>query len=152
MKVVPEPDGDRWVDQPPDHRLDAVDDLAEIDGPGRAVPAAAERLEQPGQLAAAFDDMAHGGGIHRDPSFGIRPDELGVAGRDRQRLAEVVGDAAGKEADRADLLGLEQLRLESGALGDVDELTGDADRLAVMVDQPGGVDVDPALPAVLRQP
>ena len=45
--------------------------------------------------------------------------QLGVAGNRRQRVVEIVGDAAGEPADRFHLLRLPQLILEQPAVGDV---------------------------------
>jgi hypothetical protein len=63
-----------------------------------------------------------------------------------------VGEAAREEADRLHLLGVEQLGLELNPFGHVHELTGDADRRAAAVAERRGVDVDPALLAVLGEP
>ena len=118
-----------------------VDALAQIDHHRHQLLAAGEGQQLPSEPFAAI-----GGGADRFDRLHIfllaQPalQDLRVAGHDHQQIVEVVGDAAGKLAERLHLLRLRELfagllerdlRLVLG--GDVAGELGEADKLAGVV-------------------
>jgi len=119
---------DVLADQPPQHGLHPAGDVAEIDDSRAQHLASAEGEELPGEPGRALGSL----GNFLDPGTGwIRDRELskqqmGMADDRGEEIVEVVGDPAGKLADRLHLLRLAKLllalmehRLGSLAVGDV---------------------------------
>ncbi len=83
--------------------------------------AAAENQELPrqggAQLRGALHVAEHGGGLGRDAP--VLQGQGGVSHDDRQDVVEIVGHAAGQEADRFHALGVPQLLFHALPLGDV---------------------------------
>ena len=115
--------------------------------------ATGEREELPRELARAVDDVHDRGRVRAD-RVGIRglvADERREAADRRERVVEVVRDAARDAPDGLEPLRVRQLRVQRDPLGHVGELARQAERPAGVVAQDRAVDLDPDLAAVLGQ-
>ena len=126
---------DVLADDAPQQVLHLHDQRVEIDDARLGDLPAREAEELPGQRRAALGGVADAAEVlvRRVVAFELGAGHLDVAEDGRQQVVEVVGDAAGEAADALHLLGLQELRFEPLALGDVLHHAEHADRLAAIV-------------------
>ena len=135
--------------QPPEHRLEALDDAREVEHARLEHLLAAEREELAGQRwprarrASSTSVEVAARGIVRLAD--VEEQRVAVARDDGEEVVEVVGDAAGEPADRLHLLRLPELLLQmrvrvrgGAAIADVAGDAEDPDRrpVAVASDEP----------------
>ena len=133
----------RSIDWTSEHRVQVHDPRLE-----HLPPAEREELARQGGTAVGRPaDLLHASRLRPVGRQGSQ-EQVAVARDDIQEVVEVVGHAGGELADGLELLGLQELRLEPLALGDVvgdDEPPGAAAELDVVSD-----DLHVDEPAVLR--
>ena len=144
---------DAAVEQAMERRLDRPDRRADVDHGRQERGPPGEGEELPGELAGPFDDVDDRRGVlaDGDPVLGLPLDQGREAADRRERVVEIVRDAAREATDGLEPLGMGELRLERDALGHVRELAGDPDRPSVGIAEHGAIDLDPDLAPVLRE-